>query len=456
MTFQPEAGSKQNPVALQPIFADLHVHIGSSAGGLPVKISASRNLTFQSIAHEASVRKGIRMVGVIDSHSPPVQEDIMRLLDAGEMEEAAGGGIRYKDTVLILGVEMEIREPGGGPFHLLGYLPNLAAMQQWTKWLAARTKNIQLSSQRVNGTARELQAALLELGGILAPAHVFTPHRGLLGCSADRLADRLDPAGIAAIELGLSADTQMAQRLSQLDSYPFLTNSDAHSTGMIARECNELLIGEPSFDELLMALRSEQGRRIVANYGLHPRLGKYHTTWCSVCQKAFPDASASMGACPQCGGSKLVRGVAGRVEQLADRGEASAGIADVTVYGLENARADSSTISPVAGAKLDVSVEARLEAEALLPVIDKRPPYRHLIPLSFFPGIGPRMMDRLLGEVGTEMDILLRVPGETLAKVAGDKLAQLIIAAREQRVSFISGSGGAYGKLVVDTTNQKG
>ncbi len=406
MAFQREECTQHETAPLQHVLADMHVHIGSSASGLPIKISASRKLTFQSIAHEASARKGVRMIGVIDSHSPPVQEDIMRLLDAGDMEEEAGGGIKYKDTVLILGVEMEIREPGGGPFHLLGYLPNLAAMQQWTRWLAARTKNIQLSSQRVQGTARELQTALLELGGILVPAHVFTPHRGLLGCSADHVADRLDPNGLAAIELGLSADTNMANRLSQLDDYPFLTNSDAHSTGMIARECNELLIAEPSFAELYQALRRAAGRGIVANYGLHPRLGKYHTTWCSACQKAFPDSSAGIGVCPQCGGSKLVRGVAGRVEQLADRGEE----------------------------------------------FGKRPPYRHLIPLSFFPGVGSRMMDRLLGEVGTEMDILLRVGREELAKAAGDRLAELIIAAREQRVSFISGSGGAYGKLVADKT----
>lgn len=406
-------------LSLQSIFADLHVHIGSSASGLPVKISASRGLTFQSIAHEASVRKGVRLIGVIDCHSPAVQDDIMRLLDAGEMEEAEGGGIRYRDTVILMGAEMEIREPGGGPFHLLGYLPNLQAMQSWTEWMKPRMKNVQLSSQRIHSTARELQNELLARGGLLAPAHVFTPHRGLLGCSADRLEDRLDPGGIAAVELGLSADTEMAERLSQLDRYPFLTNSDAHSTGMIARECNELLLREPSFDEFAKALRGEEGRGILANYGLHPRLGKYHTTWCLNCHKAVPDGlpreAAAQETCPACGSLKLVRGVAERIAQLADRGaEAAAG----------------------------VPPQSSSAARTL------QPPYWRQVPLSFFPGVGPRMRDRLLSEVGTEMEVLFRATHEQLAAVTGEKIAGLILAAREQRVDFAAGSGGTYGKLI--------
>ncbi|MCA0755504.1 endonuclease Q family protein [Paenibacillus sp. N4] len=415
---QTEAGGSASALPLQSIFADLHVHIGSSASGLPVKISASRGLTFRSIAHEASIRKGVRLIGVIDCHSPAVQDDIMKLLDAGEMEEAEGGGIRYRDTVILLGAEMEIREPGGGPFHLLGYLPNLQAMQSWTEWMKPRMKNVQLSSQRIHSTARELQNELLARGGLLAPAHVFTPHRGLLGCSADRLEERLDPGGIAAVELGLSADTEMAERLSQLDRYPFLTNSDAHSTGMIARECNELLLREPSFAEFAKALRGEEGRGIAANYGLHPRLGKYHTTWCLNCHKAVPEGlqteSEAMKACPACGSLKLVRGVAERIDQLADRGSKAA---------------DSIMQQPSDGSRL------------------QRPPYWRQVPLSFFPGVGPKMRDRLLTEVGTEMEILFRVTYEQLSAVTGEKIAGLILAAREQRVDFIAGSGGTYGKL---------
>ncbi|MDI4645406.1 endonuclease Q family protein [Cohnella sp. F6_2S_P_1] len=389
---------------LRPCFADMHVHIGSSGDGRAVKISASRNLTFQAIAEEASERKGIGLLGVIDCHSPAVQDDIDRLLETGEMTEVSGGGIRYRETVIVPGAEIEVREPGwgGGPYHLLAYLPSLAAMKAWTAWMSPRMKNVTLSSQRIRATGRELQRELLDRGGLLAPAHVFTPHRGLLGCSADRLSDRLDPDGIAAIELGLSADSAMAGRLSQLDRYPVLTNSDAHSTGMIGRECNELLIAEPSFAEFAAALRGQDGRQITANLGLHPKLGKYHASYCPSCRSPLP-AGAADEVCPSCGSPRLVTGVDVRIARLADR---------------------ESPVQPAG-----------------------RPPYRHQVPLGFFPGVGPKMRERLLREVGTEMDILHRIDGERIAAVAGERIAEAILDARAGRLQLTAGSGGTYGRI---------
>ncbi|MFC5467848.1 endonuclease Q family protein [Cohnella suwonensis] len=401
----PEKLSANADRALAPVFADLHVHIGRSQDGKPVKISGSKDLTFRNIAREASERKGIELVGVIDCHSPAVQAEMEACLDAGDMQEVEGGGIRYRRTTILPGIEMEVKEEGGGPFHLLGYLPTLEAMKEWTEWMKPRVTNVSLSSQRVRASARELQRELLDRGGLLVPAHVFTPHRGLLGCSADRLSDRLDPDGIAAVELGLSADTEMAGTLSELDVYPFLTNSDAHSAGMIGRECNELLLAEPTFEELAKALMGAEGRRIVANFGLHPRLGKYHTTYCRVCGKAVPGAEASTGGCPFCGSLKLVRGVEGRIAQLADRNVA--------------------------------------------PPEVPRPPYRAQVPLSFFPGVGPATREKLFAEAGTEMDVLHRLPEASIAAVAGSKAASLIIAAREGKLDFAAGNGGTYGAIVL-------
>ncbi|WP_271750920.1 endonuclease Q family protein [Cohnella sp. JJ-181] len=382
----------------------MHVHIGSSGDGKPVKISASRQLTFQAIAEEASSRKGIALLGVIDCHAPAVQADIDRLLDAGEMTEVSGGGIRYRETVILPGVEMEVREAGfgGGPYHLLAYLPSLDAMKEWTAWMSPRMKNVSLSSQRIRATGRELQKELLDRGGLLVPAHVFTPHRGLLGCSADRLSDRLDPDGIAAVELGLSADSAMAGRLSQLDRYAVLTNSDAHSTGVIGRECNELLIGDPSFAEFAAALRGRDGRRIAANLGLHPKLGKYHASFCPSCRSPLAEGAPD-AVCPSCGSPRLVTGVDVRIGRLADR------------------------VTPEWPAG--------------------RPPYRHQVPLGFFPGVGPKLRERLFREVGTEMDILHRIGRDEIAAVAGERIADAILDAREGRLGFTAGAGGTYGRV---------
>jgi PHP family Zn ribbon phosphoesterase len=65
---------------MNPYYVDLHIHIGRTESGLPVKITGSRDLTFFNIAYESSVRKGIDMIGIIDCHAPSVQEEIMAYL----------------------------------------------------------------------------------------------------------------------------------------------------------------------------------------------------------------------------------------------------------------------------------------------------------------------------------------------------------------------------------------
>ena len=98
------------------IFADLHVHIGRSENGKPIKITAARSLNFANIAKECAERKGINVVGIIDCASPYVIEDIENFLKTGEAYELKDGGIIYKDKVcILLGSEVETSEPPGLP-----------------------------------------------------------------------------------------------------------------------------------------------------------------------------------------------------------------------------------------------------------------------------------------------------------------------------------------------------
>ncbi|CAM4229219.1 endonuclease Q family protein [Paenibacillus tarimensis] len=399
---------QQGGQQLQTVYADMHIHIGSTDHGEPVKISASRSLTFRNIAHEAAVRKGIRLLGVIDTHSPGVQRDIAGLLETGEMSEVEGGGIGYRDTTLLLGSEIEVKEPGRGPAHYLVFMPDFDRMRAWTEWMSAYMRNVMLSSQRIYVTGRELQDQALARGGLFIPAHIFTPHKSLYGSCTDSIAEVLDPAAVSAVELGLSADTEMAGYVAELDGYPFLTNSDAHSLSKIGREYNELLLGQPSFADFQMALEGKEGRRIAANYGLNPRLGKYHKTYCLNCESALgpdePDRQPER--CSLCGSTKLVNGVMDRIQEL-----------------------------------------GRLMNREELPEQSGRPPYRYQIPLEFVPGVGPKLLDRLLKRFGTEMDVLHSAGKEELADEAGAQTADLIIAAREGRLNLEAGGGGKYGRV---------
>ncbi|KQX46427.1 MULTISPECIES: endonuclease Q family protein [unclassified Paenibacillus] len=384
-------------------YVDLHIHIGRSEKGQAIKISASNDLTFFNIAQEAAVRKGMDIIGIIDCHSPSVQDDIMTYLDRGEMEELEGGGIRYQDTTIMLGSEIEVRDPGMGPAHLLAYMPNLKVMQGFTQWMKGHMKNVELSSQRIYVPARVLQEEVLGRGGILIPAHIFTPHKSVYGSATSKMKYLLDLNGISAVELGLSSDSDMAGLISELDPFTFVTNSDAHSLGKIGREYNEMKLAAPTYEELVKALHRQEERGIIANYGLNPRLGKYHRTYCSLCESVLDESETTVQRCADCGSNKIIRGVMDRILNLADR------------------------------------------EKAFLP--SYRPPYQYQVPLEFIPGLGPKKLEQLLRRFGTEMNVLHRTTPEELASEIGEEIASYIVKAREGTLQLEVGGGGKYGKV---------
>jgi uncharacterized protein (TIGR00375 family) len=384
-------------------YVDLHIHIGRTESGKPVKISGSRDLTFYNIAHESALRKGIDMIGIIDCHAPSVQEDIMTYLHNGEMEELKGGGIQYRQSTIILGSEIEVKDAGCGPAHLLVYMPDLQGMQQFTKWMSRFIKNVELSSQRIYVTSRELQQEVIDRGGIMIPAHIFTPYKSVYGSGSDRLANMLDLNGLAAVELGLSSDTYMANYLSELDQLTFVTNSDAHSLSKIGREYNQMRMLEPNFNELIKALSNQDGRSIIANYGLNPQLGKYHRTFCAQCDSVLDEAQISISRCLNCGSPKIVRGVMDRILALADRS------------------------TPL--------------------VLNHRPPYYNQVPLEFIPGLGKKKLEQLLDHFGTEMKVLHHTALEDLTRIVGVEIGESIIKAREGILIVDVGGGGRYGRI---------
>lgn len=379
--------------------------------GKPIKITAARSLNFANIAKECCDRKGIQMVGIIDSASPYVIEDIENFLKNGDAYEIKDGGIIYKDKVcIILGSEIETSEINDegktGSAHNLCYFPSLADIKAFSKEMSTHIKNMTLSSQRANISAYQLIDIVERYHGILIPAHAFTPHKSFYGNCTSRLSrifqDKFDK--IFAIELGLSADTELADQISELETRSFITNSDAHSLPKIAREYNKLLLKDISFKELVKALKREEGRKILANYGLDPKLGKYHRTYCETCDRAI-EGNPPISQCPYCHGTNITMGVLDRIVKIRDK---------------------EKSISP-----------------------EFRPPYIYQIPLTFIPGLGSKTIDKLLSTFETEMNILHKLSQDDIEAVVGEKVAKTIINAREGKASIQSGGGGVYGKLTV-------
>ena len=391
------------------VFADLHVHIGRSESGKPIKITAAKSLNFANIAKECVERKGISIVGIIDCASPYVIEDIENFLQTGDAYELKDGGIIYKDKVcILLGSEVETSEISRngkcGSAHNLCFFPHLSDIKQFSKEMSTHIKNITLSTQRSDISGYQLIDIVEKYNGILIPAHIFTPFKSYYGNCVDRIKDIFKEKydKIFAVELGLSSDTFLADMISELENKTFVTNSDAHSLPKIAREYNKMQVGDISFKEVVKALKNEDGRKIVSNFGLDPKLGKYHRTYCDNCNSTI-ETKEPVEVCPKCGSTKVTFGVFDRIELIKDK---------------------ETTKSP-----------------------ENRPPYIYQIPLTFIPGVGGKTIEKLLDTFETEMNILHKLSKDDIEAVVGEKAAKNIVDAREGKAKVESGGGGNYGKV---------
>lgn len=387
-------------------FVDLHVHIGRDSNDLPVKVTASRKLTFANIAKECLNRKGIDIVGIVDCASPRVIEDINAMLYSGEMTEMPDGGLRYRNSVtVILGSEIETKEKNGGLSHQIAFFPYFADIREFSKHMMGVITNLNLSSQNSRISAQNFFNVVNGFGGILIPAHIFTPHKSIFGSCVAHLNEMFTPATIKkipAVELGLSADTELADYLNDLVNFTFLTNSDAHSLPKIGREYNIIKMKEPNFKELLLALKRESGRGVSKNYGLDPKLGKYHRTYCEDCGNTA-EGQPPVFQCEKCGSKKITRGVLDRIIEISEC---------------------KKTTSP-----------------------PHRPPYCHQVALDFVPGVGKKTLEKLFNYFGTEMNILHKATYKEINQVVGFKIAKDIISAREGKLALTAGGGGIYGKV---------
>lgn len=392
---------------MKDYFADFHIHVGCSEEGQWVKIPTSRNLTPRNIFAEAADKKGLDIIGIIDALSPVVQKDLKKMVAEGLLVKSYGGGYSYDNKVIgLLGGEIETVEDNGGISHTLLFFPDLDTIEKFSNYMNKHIRNINLSCQNAHMSLKTLIEIASSFEAIIIPAHVFTPHKSLYGSCANRMSHILNDfakSKINAIEVGLSADSSMADRISELAEYTLVSNSDAHSLHKIAREYNSVFLKEPTFEECIMAFARKGGRRVSKNYGLNPKLGKYHATHCKSC---YADNVPLIEAkyCAFCKSSKITKGVFDRIEELAD-------------YTLPHHPSH-------------------------------RPPYIHQIPLEYIPGIGPKTLKKLLNYFDSEMNVLHYVPYETIATVIGEPLAREIVKARSGEIIIQRGSGGVYGRII--------
>ena len=283
---------------------DLHIHSKYS-------MAVSANMQLPEIAREAA-RKGVKIVATGDCLHP-------LWLDAIKKLPEADGLFLLGDTHFVLSVEVE----DSSRVHHLIFLPDTAKAEQLQEAFAPCSANLSADGRpRLHMNGSEIADHVLEAGGLLGPAHAFTPWTGIFAyfrTIAECYQDRAQQ--IRFIELGLSADTDYADRIAELSSKTFLSNSDAHSprSNKLAREFNQMELEDFSYQDLILAIKHEGGRRVSMNVGFFPEEGKYNRTACTRCFRQYSLAQKGelMGRCPACGG-QIKLGVADRVNLLAD------------------------------------------------------------------------------------------------------------------------------------------
>ena len=214
---------------------------------------------------------------------------------------------------------------------------------------------------------------------------------------------------IHAVETGLSSDPPMNWRLSALDRFQLISNSDAHSPAKLGREAN-LLNCEMSYAGLKNAI--ETGEGLEGTIEFFPEEGKYHFDGHRKCHICLSPAEAKRygGICPVCK-KKLTMGVSHRIDQLADRPEG-------------------------------FIPEGRKTFESLVPLLE-------VIAASTGRSAASKKVQeeycKMVDELGTEFDILRTIPIEEIRSHSGHLISEGICRLREGRVKRLPGFDGEYG-----------
>ena len=406
---------------LMKMIADLHIHsrfsMATSKEGTP------ENLDFWAR------KKGISLIGTGDFTHPVWREELKerlvsegnglyRLRDAYVKEESRkfpGEGTRF----VVSGEISSIYKKNGKTrkVHNVILLPSLEAADAMAQRLE-KIGNIHSDGRPILGLdSHDLLEMMLDVcpEGILIPAHIWTPHFSVLGAksgfdSVEECFEELTPY-VHALETGLSSDPAMNWRISKLDRYQLVSNSDAHSPSKLGREANLLDI-DCSYEGLYRAIQTGEGLEGTVEF--FPEEGKYHFDGHRKCGVSLSPVEAERlgGICPVCG-KKLTMGVDHRVEQLADR------------------------------------------AEGFVKKDGKK--YESLIPLpeviSACMGYSTASkkvqgcFEQMIQTLGTEFDILRNVPSEDIKSCAGERIAEGIENVRTGNVKRIPGYDGEYGKI---------
>ncbi|NHI84357.1 MAG: phosphotransferase [Candidatus Thorarchaeota archaeon] len=411
--------------------ADLHIHSLHSIG-------VSKNMTIPNLVKGAR-KKGIHLLGTGDVTQPDWLNHLERTLTN------KNGAFVCEQVAFVPTVEIEDTEA----VHHLVLLPDFETVRSLRDDLSDYSSNINQTwggRPRVNLHGETLAGLVRDNEGMIGPAHAFTPFKAIFREGKyDNLVDCYgnEAKHIHFIELGLSADSAIADHIPELRELTYITSSDAHSPSpdKIGREYVTFTMESATYDEIRMAILREKGRKPILNVGFDPRLGKYYLSFCSSCRRTL----------------------------IVKQGDAAPEFDDLNIYISVKSPEEKErllrdihrrrVLCPVDGKKLRLGVRDRAmqigEAKSISP--SHRPRYLHIPPLldlmSNALGIKSKtsrglqfIYNQLRSTFGPETEILTKTPISEVKAINGT-IGKMLEVYRDGTIKYIPGGGGRYGSF---------
>jgi uncharacterized protein (TIGR00375 family) len=396
--------------------ADFHIHSKYSR-------ATSRDMDVKHLAQWAKL-KGITLMGTGDFTHHLWLEELKHTL-----EDCGNGLFKHADVYFMLTAEISsIYSKGGKGYriHNLIFAPSFAVVDKINNALFRRGANLSSDGRPIIGLpAAELAQIVFDIDEncMIVPGHIWTPWFSLFGSMSgfDKIEDCFEDqtSKIFALETGLSSDPAMNWRLSALDRFTLISNSDSHSPQKIGREAN-VFNCDLNYSTIRQVLKDKDRNKFLYTIEFFPEEGKYHFDGHRLCGVRWSpqETREHNGKCPKCGKPVTV-GVVNRVEKLADRPE---GFKPPNAIPFKNLIPLDEIIASAKGlGKGSISVERE---------------YR-----------------LYLAKFGTEFDVLLRASKEELLKELPVKIAEGVLLARQGKVNIKPGYDGEYGTVSVFEEN---
>ena len=373
--------------------------------------------------------KGVRIIGTGDFTHPQWLKELDEKLEPGGdglfalRKEFQTGDVPAScraDIRFILTAEISCIYAKNGrtrKVHCVMLAPDFAGAARINLALA-KIGNLHSDGRPILGLdAKELLKISLDASpeSVLIPAHAWTPHFSVLGAasgfdSLEECFEELTPR-ICSLETGLSSDPLMNWRLSALDRYTLVSNSDAHSAAKIGREAN-IFDTDIAYPAIVQSLRTRRG--FLGTIEFFPEEGKYHNDGHRDCGVNFtPEETIGHNyLCPVCG-KKVTVGVMHRVEKLADR-------------------------------------EHGFRPEGA-PVFTSIIPLPEIIAEGLRCGVNTKKVEAvyfsLLEKLGSEFNILMAAPLDDIERAGTPLLREAVSRMRAGRVNITPGYDGEFGKV---------